>query len=162
MQFRSATSLLFIVFFGGIGVYILQTSHAATACGSGNKATPAQAQCIAKQLMNQPPYNWDATTTTPVGTGTMSYYECLQSLWNQESSWRWNASNATTKAYGVPQALPASSMASNGADWQTNAYTQIKWGLDYIQAQYGNPCSAELHEQQYHWYGIDMATKQTF
>ena len=35
-------------------------------------------------------------------------------------------------AYGIPQALPGSKMASAGPDWQTSAATQIRWGLGYI------------------------------
>ena len=31
-------------------------------------------------------------------------------------------------------------MASAGADWKTNPATQIKWGLDYMNARYGSPC----------------------
>ncbi len=51
-----------------------------------------------------------------------------------------------------PQALPGSQMASAGADWQTNAATQIRWGLTYIQGRYGSPCGAEAHEQADNWY----------
>ena len=52
-----------------------------------------------------------------------------------------DAENASG-AYGIPQALPGSKMASAGADWQTNPATQIKWGLGYIKAIYGDPCKA--------------------
>ena len=40
--------------------------------------------------------------------------------------------NPASGAYGIPQALPADKMASAGADWQTSAATQIRWGLGYI------------------------------
>ena len=55
-------------------------------------------------------------------------------------------------AYGIPQALPGSKMASAGADWQTNPATQIKWGLGYIKAIYGNPCSAWAFEEANGYY----------
>ena len=58
-----------------------------------------------------------------------SQFSCLQPLWNQESGWNVTASNPTSGAYGIPQALPGSKMASAGADWQTSAATQIRWGL---------------------------------
>jgi hypothetical protein len=80
-----------------------------------------------------------------------SQYTCLVSLWNQESNWRWNAENASG-AYGIPQALPGSKMASAGSDWRTNPATQIKWGLGYIKQIYGTPCGAWSHEVSAGWY----------
>lgn len=80
-----------------------------------------------------------------------SQYGCLVDLWNQESGWRYNAENASG-AYGIPQALPGSKMASAGPNWQTDPTTQIKWGLGYIQSTYGTPCAAWSHEQGYGWY----------
>jgi hypothetical protein len=77
---------------------------------------------------------------------------CLQSLWNAESGWNPSATNPISGAYGIPQALPGSKMASAGADWQTNPATQIKWGLGYIQQVYGSPCAAWSHEQSTGWY----------
>jgi len=55
-------------------------------------------------------------------------------------------------AYGIPQSLPGDKMASAGADWQTNAATQIKWGLGYIKTVYGTPCGAWQNEVNYHYY----------
>jgi hypothetical protein len=80
-----------------------------------------------------------------------SQYSCLVSLWNRESNWRWDAENASG-AYGIPQALPGSKMASAGSDWRTNPATQIKWGLGYIQQVYGTPCGAWGHEESAGWY----------
>lgn len=79
-------------------------------------------------------------------------FSCLDSLWTRESNWRWNADNPTSSAYGIPQALPGSKMASAGADWATNPVTQIRWGLGYIQDRYGTPCSAWGHSQARGWY----------
>jgi uncharacterized protein YabE (DUF348 family) len=78
-------------------------------------------------------------------------FSCLVSLWNKESGWRTNAYNPSG-AYGIPQALPGSKMASAGADWQTSASTQISWGLGYIAGVYGTPCSAWAHSQATNWY----------
>lgn len=78
-------------------------------------------------------------------------FSCLVSLWNKESGWRTTAANPSG-AYGIPQALPGSKMASAGADWQTSARTQITWGLGYIAAVYGTPCSAWAHSQATNWY----------
>ena len=79
-------------------------------------------------------------------------FACLDALWSAESGWRVNASNASSGAYGIPQALPGSKMATVGADWQTNPATQITWGLNYIQGRYGTPCDAWAFFQTKHWY----------
>jgi hypothetical protein len=81
-----------------------------------------------------------------------SEFGCLQSLWNAESGWNVYASNPSSGAYGIPQALPGSKMASAGSDWQSNAATQIRWGLGYIKQLYGSPCGAWSHEQSSGWY----------
>lgn len=78
-------------------------------------------------------------------------FSCLVTLWNRESGWRTNAANPSG-AYGIPQALPGSKMASAGADWQTNPATQIEWGLGYIAGRYGTPCGALGHSNSVGWY----------
>ncbi|MCL3861266.1 ubiquitin-like domain-containing protein [Actinotalea sp. K2] len=79
-------------------------------------------------------------------------FACLDQLWTKESGWRVNAANASSGAYGIPQSLPGSKMASAGADWQTNPATQIAWGLGYIGGRYGTPCDAWAHSQARNWY----------
>jgi hypothetical protein len=79
-------------------------------------------------------------------------FSCLDPLWAHESGWSVTAYNAGSGAYGIPQALPGSRMASAGPDWQTNAATQIRWGLEYIKGTYGSPCAAWDHEQATGWY----------
>ncbi|WP_454042970.1 aggregation-promoting factor C-terminal-like domain-containing protein [Cellulosimicrobium sp. Marseille-Q8652] len=79
-------------------------------------------------------------------------FACLDQLWTKESNWRVNADNPTSSAYGIPQSLPGSKMASKGADWATNPATQIAWGLDYIAGSYGTPCGAWSHSQAVNWY----------
>jgi uncharacterized protein YabE (DUF348 family) len=79
-------------------------------------------------------------------------FRCLVALWNRESGWNTHASNPYSGAYGIPQALPGSKMASAGADWRTNPRTQIKWGLGYIKGRYGSPCGAWAAFQSKGWY----------
>jgi hypothetical protein len=79
-------------------------------------------------------------------------FGCLDSLWTKESGWNSHATNGSSGAYGIPQSLPGSKMASAGSDWQTNPATQIKWGLQYIKDVYGSPCSAWSHSQAVNWY----------
>jgi hypothetical protein len=79
-------------------------------------------------------------------------FGCLVELWDRESGWSHTAANPTSSAYGIPQALPGSKMASAGPDWQTNPITQIRWGLGYIRDSYGSPCSALGHSHANNWY----------
>ena len=79
-------------------------------------------------------------------------FGCLDSLWTRESGWNPSASNPSSGAYGIPQSLPGSKMASAGSDWQTNPATQIEWGLGYIRDSYGSPCGAWGHSESYGWY----------
>lgn len=84
--------------------------------------------------------------------GQSSQFSCLDRLWSRESGWSTSADNSSSSAYGIPQALPGSKMASAGPDWRTSARTQITWGLSYIADSYGSPCSAWSHSQSYGWY----------
>jgi len=79
---------------------------------------------------------------------------CLSQLWFRESNWNYRASNRSSGAYGIPQALPGSKMASVAPDWRTNPVTQISWGLTYIRTVYGSPCSAlaRWSSRSPHWY----------
>jgi hypothetical protein len=82
-----------------------------------------------------------------------SQFTCLNELWNRESGWRvtvWNTQGSG--AYGIPQALPGDKMASAGPDWQTNGYTQIRWGVGYVDGSYGSACGAWSHEESFGWY----------
>lgn len=79
-------------------------------------------------------------------------FACYNSMIMRESRWIVTADNPTSSAYGIPQALPGKKMASAGADWETNAATQIKWGLGYVKDRYGTPCGAWSFWQSHHWY----------
>jgi len=79
-------------------------------------------------------------------------FRYLVQLWNSESSWNVYAQNPYSGAYGIPQAVPGSKMASAGPDWRTDAATQIRWGLGYIKQSYGSPRLAWLHEAADGWY----------
>lgn len=67
-------------------------------------------------------------------------WRCLVALWDHESGWSptiWN--RAGSGAYGIPQSLPGTKMASHGDDWRTNGRTQVRWGSRYIDDRYGAP-----------------------
>jgi hypothetical protein len=103
-------------------------------------ANPSGAQAIARDLMASM-YGWGD-----------DQFGCLVDLWNKESGWNVYAQNPSSGAYGIPQALPGDKMATAGADWATNAATQIKWGLGYIAGRYGTPCGAWSHSASVGWY----------
>lgn len=79
-------------------------------------------------------------------------FQALVKLWNKESRWNPYASNSSSGAYGIPQALPASKMATYGTDYRTNYKTQIEWGLSYIKSRYGNPTNAWNQSCRKGWY----------
>ncbi|MFF2348351.1 transglycosylase SLT domain-containing protein [Kitasatospora sp. NPDC058115] len=78
--------------------------------------------------------------------------QCFNNIVSRESSWNVTATNPSSGAYGLVQALPGSKMASAGSDWRTNPVTQIKWGLNYMNSRYGSPCGAWAFWQSHHWY----------
>jgi hypothetical protein len=102
-------------------------------------AAPGSPRQIAQAMLGS--FGWPA-----------SEFSCLDPLWAHESGWSVSAYNAGSGAFGIPQALPGSRMASAGPDWQTNPATQIKWGLEYIKGTYGSPCAAWAHSQATGWY----------
>lgn len=114
-----------------------RSSTPSSSSSSGDNS-PAAAQAYAQSRLN--------------AMGQGGQFVCLVNLWNRESGWRWNASNRSSGAYGIPQSLPGSKMASAGADWRTNARTQVDWGLSYITGRYGTPCGAWQHSQTSGWY----------
>ncbi|MFF6906000.1 transglycosylase SLT domain-containing protein [Streptomyces sp. NPDC012389] len=79
-------------------------------------------------------------------------FQCFSNIVNHESTWNYRATNPSSGAYGLMQALPGHKMASAGADWQTNPATQIKWGLSYMDSRYGSPCGAWSFWQANNWY----------
>jgi hypothetical protein len=82
----------------------------------------------------------------------MDQFSCLVNLWTKESNWRHLAKNPSSGAYGIPQALPGSKMATEGADWMTNYETQVRWGVKYIAARYKTPCGAWAYFLENNWY----------
>jgi hypothetical protein len=79
-------------------------------------------------------------------------YAAFSKIVEHESGWDVNATNSSSGAYGLVQALPGAKMASAGSDWKTNAKTQIKWGLNYMDSRYGSPTAAWAFWQANGWY----------
>ena len=79
-------------------------------------------------------------------------FQCFSNIVDHESGWNYKATNPSSGAYGLVQALPGSKMSSAGDDWQTNPATQISWGLGYITSRYGTPCGAWDASESQGWY----------
>lgn len=99
----------------------------------------AEYQAYAKQRVYE--YGWSDAD-----------FNALVNLWNKESGWNIYSKNRSSGAYGIPQALPASKMASAGSDYLTNYKTQINWGLSYIKSRYGSPSNAWSSFKAKGWY----------
>jgi hypothetical protein len=117
-----------------------QAASTTPASTTAAKSTLGSPQQVARAMLGS--FGWSAA----------SQFSCLEPLWAHESGWSVSAYNAGSGAFGIPQALPGSRMASAGPDWQTSAATQIKWGLQYIKGTYGSPCAAWAHEEAAGWY----------
>lgn len=79
-------------------------------------------------------------------------YQCLSNVVTRESGWNHRATNPSSGAYGLFQALPGSKMSSAGSDWATNPLTQLRWGLSYMNSRYGSPCGAWDFWTKNRWY----------
>lgn len=135
----------------------LQESYvAAQQAKAAADAAAAQAAAEAAALAQTNTVDGAKAAARDIASGQYGWgadqFSCLDSLWTKESGWNYKAYNASGGATGIPQALPGSKMASAGSDWQTNAATQIRWGLGYISSVYGTPCSAWGHSQSVNWY----------
>lgn len=111
--------------------------------------TPAFTQSRVVKAPPLPSGSPKAYAESLVGRGQ---FGCLDELWIRESGWYTFAENPGSGAYGIPQALPGYKMASAGADWRTNPFTQVRWGVGYIDDAYGSPCGAWAHEEADGWY----------
>ncbi|MGV9880073.1 aggregation-promoting factor C-terminal-like domain-containing protein [Streptomyces sp. NPDC003006] len=112
-----------------------QAATPTTTKAAAPAAAPTSAKAIAKKMISDP-----------------AQFAAFDKIVSHESGWDINATNSSSGAYGLVQALPASKMASAGADWKTNPETQIEWGLNYMNDRYGSPVGAWNHWQANGWY----------
>ncbi|MFI1352522.1 lytic transglycosylase domain-containing protein [Streptomyces sp. NPDC020898] len=117
---------------------------AAATAGMVLAAAPAQAATTASAA--------DAKAIAHKLIPDAAQYNAFNNIVEHESGWDVDATNASSGAYGLVQALPGSKMASAGSDWKTSATTQIKWGLDYMNDRYGSPVAAWNFWQANNWY----------
>jgi hypothetical protein len=70
-------------------------------------------------------------------------YSCLTKLYGKESAWNPKARNGSH--YGIPQGRSVWLRDQDG-------YTQVRWGLSYIEHRYSNPCNAYDHWKAKNWH----------
>ena len=92
-----------------------------------------------------------ATWAREAGVGEEDLEVALELIYH-ESSCRVDATNASSGAYGIPQALPKSKLATAGEDWETNPVTQIRWMINYVNTRYGGWHQAMDWWWEHRWY----------
>ena len=112
--------------------------------GGGVAGTPSGATAAANARMAQ---------TMGGAWGSGSEWTAWNNVAMRESGWNQYALNASSGAYGIPQALPPTKMpgaaqASGGSD----PGSQIGWMMSYIKSAYGDPIGAWAHELSAGWY----------
>ncbi len=138
-------------------VVLVGTGSVSTTTSSGSSGSSGSSSSSGGSSSSMPTYSGGnprsiaQSMLSAYGWGS-DQWSCLDRLWQRESNWNPYAQNPSSGAYGIPQSLPGSKMATAGSDWQTNPATQIKWGLGYIQGRYGSPCGAWAHSQSVGWY----------
>ena len=116
------------------------------------KASRSEARSDISDIAKQSSYTIAETQAIARQMVPSDQFQCFSNIVDHESTWNYRASNPSSGAYGLVQALPGSKMASAGSDWQTNPATQIKWGLNYMNERYGSPCGAWSFWQANSWY----------
>ena len=80
--------------------------------------------------------------------GDFKQFLCLERAWTIESNWNPRSvgnKSGTQKVYGIPQ-------IKNIKVRSLDPYTQIDWGLRYINHRYnGNPCLMLKHLRKHNW-----------
>ena len=111
----------------------------------------AEEKAARERALRNRGYEPGVTDPKEIGYGS-NQFDCFNNIVMRESMWRVNATNPSSGAYGIPQALPGSKMASEGGDWRTNPATQIIWGIKYMKNRYGSPCGAWGFKSANGWY----------
>lgn len=122
---------------GSAGSVAGAQSPTANVTGTGSNKT-SSLQAYAKKLLAS--YGW---------SGQWASFNALEM---SEAGWNPKATNPSSGAYGLPQALPKGKMASAGADYATNGETQLRWMMGYIKDRYKDPNNAWSFHQRNNWY----------
>ncbi|WP_051941322.1 aggregation-promoting factor C-terminal-like domain-containing protein [Phaeacidiphilus oryzae] len=129
--------------------HLAHSSHAAAAAAPAATASTGVSTRAVSATTSAPSGSPQQIAAQLVPADQLASFEQIIS---HESGWNVHATNASSGAYGLGQALPGSKMASAGADWQNSAATQIKWALSYMNDRYGSPNAAWASWQANGWY----------
>ena len=99
--------------------------------------------------INIPSNKQSVMAAAGISRGDFVYVDYIIS---RESGWNAAASNSSSGAYGLCQALPGSKMATAGSDWRTNAVTQLRWCHGYATGRYGSWAAAYNFWTANHWW----------
>ncbi|MDH6140166.1 MULTISPECIES: LysM peptidoglycan-binding domain-containing protein [Kitasatospora] len=113
--------------------------HKSAPAASTSAAVQTTTQAAAPAPVASTPGSLQALAASIVPADQLASFDQIIS---HESGWNVSATNPSSGAYGLPQALPGNKMASAGADWQTNPATQLRWALQYMNQTYGSPNAA--------------------
>lgn len=137
-------------------------AQAAADLAAQRVAQQQAAQHAAQKAAQQASQGFDPSSTDPRGIARQimlnkygwgaDQFTCFDNIIRRESNWSVTATNPSSGAYGIPQALPGSKMATVAADWRTNPATQIIWALGYVQSRYSTPCGAWSFKSAHGWY----------
>ena len=116
---------------------IASAANSATAIGNASNAPPPVGPIQNYAKAGLAAYGWS------------NQWAAFNSLVMSESGWNPYATNPTSGAYGIPQALPASKLPGG-----TNStyQQQIDWMLAYIKSRYGSPSAAWAFHLKNNWY----------
>ena len=126
--------------------------HKAAAPTQQETTAPPPAAKPAPQPVQNNPYKGESAYKVAEGIVPSGQFACFDWIVTRESGWNVEATNPSSGAYGLGQALPGSKMASAGSDWRTNPATQIRWTLGYMDGRYGSPCAAQGFWESHGWY----------
>jgi LysM repeat protein len=94
--------------------------------------------------------------TDPVHQATAAVfgpqYQCAANIITRESGWNVHATNRSSGAYGLAQALPATKMVTAGPEWRDDPTTQLLWMRSYVNTRYSGACAAWTFWQRHSWY----------
>jgi hypothetical protein len=84
--------------------------------------------------------------------GWSDQFYALDGIIMVESHWHVWATNPSSGACGIAQALPCSKMASMGADYRTSPLTELRWLIHYAVGRYGSICAAYRYRMSHGYY----------
>lgn len=111
---------------------------------SKREVVVARAQAEAQVAVKTPPVAVSGGKTDWLRQAGIpeSQWQYVDYIISKESGWRPTAVNKSSGATGLCQSLPASKMATAGADYLTNPVTQLRWCNSYATARYGGWANA--------------------